>query len=86
MDLSADSAYRTSLVIGFILALKRRCFAVKYVISSLSAISDIVRYSPFNFISLKSIKKFYFFQLLNFKKCIFLILFLLTLLYLYDTI
>lgn len=94
----ADFSYRTSLVTGFIPALKSRCLAVKYVISSFSAISDIVRYSPFNFmlsLSVNVFKRFIFFEhpnnflykISNFvKKCIFLILFTLTLMYLYDTL
>jgi len=43
-----------SLATGLMPALKSRCFAVKYVISSSSAISRIVKYSPFSFIILLS--------------------------------
>jgi hypothetical protein len=64
----ADLSYKTSFVTGFIPALKSRCFAVKYVISSLSAISDIVRYSPVNFIPSLSVnvsKRFNFYKILE---------------------
>ena len=45
---SAAASYKVSGVIGLSPFLKRRCFAVIYGIPSISAISDIVKYSPFN--------------------------------------
>jgi hypothetical protein len=63
----ADLSYKTSLVTGFIPALKSRCFAAKYVISRSLAISDIVKYSPLNFILSLSVNVL---KRLNFHKCL----------------